>query len=289
MPPSFRSYLLAPLSLLSALLLLGSGCARDADQKIGRFDPTRDLFLAQFDSKTDVDDLHSIAGVATMLAHPRLAGVKYHAVAGAYGMQGGLYVPSPELFDLAFGDQWSDAHHHYEEALAEVAGRAAETLRAGGSVWIAEAGQSDFSADLARRMAETLPEVDLRTRFHVVQHSNWNEEVTSPEDLAHVQTQTSYHKIPDGNGLHNGSPCFKTDDWHEWRAYLRDERLIRIWEMAIALADRYNGSEDRYLNTAIAAGGMDFSDVAETCWIFGYEDLIDAEDFFQTFGQAERP
>ena len=28
---------------------------------------------------------------------------------------------------------------------------------------------------------------------------------------------------------------------------------------------------------------MDFSDVAESCWIFGYEDLVDAEEFFDTF------
>jgi hypothetical protein len=28
---------------------------------------------------------------------------------------------------------------------------------------------------------------------------------------------------------------------------------------------------------------MDFSDVAETCWIFGFSDLEDAEAFFREF------
>ena len=34
---------------------------------IGNFRVESDLFLAQFDCKTDVDDIHSIAGVATIL------------------------------------------------------------------------------------------------------------------------------------------------------------------------------------------------------------------------------
>jgi hypothetical protein len=54
--------------------------------------------------------------------------------------------------------------------------------------------------------------------------------------------------------------------------------------MAIAIANRYNAKDDRFDNTAIGAGGMDFSDVAETCWIFGFNDLLDANAFFEEFG-----
>jgi hypothetical protein len=100
-----------------------------------------------------------------------------------------------------------------------------------------------------------------------------------------VQTHTAYHKIPDGNGFNNGTPGFKDPDWIAWDAYVSDARLVEIWEMAIAIANRYNAAEGRYLNTAIEAGGMDFSDVAETCWIFGFEALPDAEAFFKEFGQ----
>jgi hypothetical protein len=252
---------------------------------IGRFDADRDLFLAHFDSKTDVDDVHSIAGVATVLADPRFAGVNFHAVAGAYGVQDGLYVPSNELFELAFGTRWSDAHNAYDVALEQVFVKVSQTLTQGGSIWIAEAGQSDFSADLARLVAQHLPDVDRRERFHIVQHSDWNEEVTDAGDLQYVRTHTAYHKIPDGNGFNNGTPGFKDPDWIAWDAYLTDPRLIQIWNMAIAIANRYNAAEGRYLNTAIQAGGMDFSDVAETCWIFGFEDLPDAEAFFKEFGQ----
>ncbi len=42
-------------------------------QQFGKFNVGKDLFLAQFDCKTDVDDIYSIAGVATMLADPRFS------------------------------------------------------------------------------------------------------------------------------------------------------------------------------------------------------------------------
>ena len=274
------------LGALGFGLLLTVGSATEVlENRIGRFDPSRDLFLAHFDSKTDVDDLHSIAGVATVLADPRFAKVNFQAVAGADGVQDGLYVPSNELFELAFGSQWSDAHNAYDEALQQVFGKVERTLKQGGSIWIAEAGQSDFSADLAKRVLQYLPGVDLREHFHIVQHSNWNEEVTDAEDLQFVQTHTAYQKIPDGNGFNNGTPGFRDPNWIDWKSYIKDARLTEIWEMALEIANRYNAAEGRYLNTAIQEGGMDFSDVVETCWIFGFEALPDAEAFFKEFAQ----
>ena len=61
------------------------------------------------------------------------------------------------------------------------AGKAASAgaERSGGQVWVAEAGQSDFSADWLQRVyALDLP-VDVKARVHVVQHSDWNESVRS--------------------------------------------------------------------------------------------------------------
>ena len=253
---------------------------------LGRFDTSRDLFLAHFDVKTDVDDLHSVAGVATMLADPRFADVKYHAVAGAYGMQEGLYVPANELFELAFGDRWSDAHTDVDQALDEVAAIAAPLLLDGGSVWIAEAGQSDFSAALLNRLWNDIPCVNTKLRVHVVQHANWNEEVTTPEDLAFVKEAASYHKIPDGNATGNGTPGFRSDDAIEWQSHVTDARLVDIWTMAIDMANTFNGVDGRYRNESIEKGALDFSDVAESMWIFGFEDIVDANEFFATFSQG---
>ena len=277
------------LALFAGLCLAGVMAGAESEissaSRFGHFDPARDLLLAQFDSKTDVDDVHSIAGVATLLADPRFSDVNYHAVAGAYGIQEGLYVPSNALFELAFGSRWSNAHENYAKALEEVSVLANQVLKIGGDIWIAEAGQSNFSADLARSIAAQMPEVDLSQRFHIVQHSDWNESVTRPEDLEYVKQKTDYHRIPDGNALYNGTPGFKTADWIGWDGYVKDARLTAIWELAVQIANQYNGAEGRYLNTAIQAGGMDFSDVVETCWIFGYQDLLDAEAFFKEFGQ----
>ena len=258
-----------------------------ADDLQGHFDPSRDLYLAQFDSKTDVDDVHSVAGVATMLRHPDLAGIKYHAVAGAYGIQEGLYVPSPELFALAFGDQWSDAHTDHRRAVEEVAQLATETLLAGGQVWVSDAGQSDFTADWLRRVVETHPAVDTAKLVHVVQHSDWNESVTSPDKLAYVQQHTEYHKIADGNYSGNGTPGLNTRSDALWDQVLQSENVGELWAIARSIGNEYNGKENRYLNESIAAGGLDFSDVSEACWIFGFVDLMDATEFFEEFLGSE--
>ncbi|MEE4160899.1 MAG: hypothetical protein V2I25_00230 [Woeseiaceae bacterium] len=272
---NMRGLVLVILAMLSATSAAGA--------ELGRFDTDTDLFLAHFDSKTDVDDIHSVAGVATMLADPRFSAVNYHAVAGAYGMQEGLYVPADELFERTFGDSWSDAHADFDTALEEVATLAAGTLAAGGAVWIAEAGQSDFSAALVRRLEKDLPGVNAKQRIHIVQHADWNEAVTRPADLAFVKAATSYHRIPDGNAVGNGSPGFRSDEVIDWRSWISDERLVEIWTMAIDIANTYNGVDGRYLNESIEKGGLDFSDVAESMWIFGFEDIVDARDFFRTF------
>src|SRR5262245_26177738 len=83
----------------------------------GKFNLEKDLLLAQFDCKTDVDDLHSAAALRMLMSNPKFSKVKYHAVAGTYGIQEGLYVPPNDLFQLAFGNNWSDANKDVEAAV----------------------------------------------------------------------------------------------------------------------------------------------------------------------------
>lgn len=277
------------LAVLISIFLSACGFQGDsAPDLLGRFDQGKDLYLAHFDVKTDVDDVHSVAGVATMLADPRFSRVRYHAVAGAYGIQEGLYVPAESVFELAFGDHWSDAHGDFDKALDEVRSLSVETLNNGGSIWIADGGQSDFSAALIRSIQERIPASTLKGRVHVVQHADWNEEVTTAEDLAFVKDSASYHKIPDGNAVGNGSPGFRSNTVVDWQEHVSDVRLTEIWTAALEVANRYNGADGRYLNEAIQAGGLDFSDVAETTWIFGFNDLVDAKDFFEEFSSTGR-
>lgn len=249
----------------------------------GRFNVQVDLLLAQFDCKTDVDDLHSVAALSTLLSNSNFSKIKYHAVAGTYGTQEGFYVPPNELFQLAFGNSWTDAHKNIESAIIRVKIIVESTLANGGDIWIAEAGQSDFSAELVRNIQADLPNVKTVQRIHVVQHSDWNEKVTTPEDLQFIKQNTDYQKIADGNIVGNGTPGFRSPEFTGWKNKITNPRLKEIWQLANDLGIKYNGKDGRYKNAAVAAGGLDFSDLSETCWILGIEDIKDAEHFFNLY------
>lgn len=265
---------------VSCLFLSACGTFKGSE-KAERFNLDKDLLLLHYDFKTDVDDLHSVAAFGTLLSVPEYSNLKYHAVAGTYGTQKGLYVPPNDLCQLTFGERWSDADQDFNQAVLEVKALALETINAGGDIWIADGGQSDFSAALSKAIQSEDPILNVKARIHVVQHSDWNEKVTTPEALTYVQVQTDYNKIPDGNAIGNGTPGFKTETPIDVKAYLTDPHLQAIWELAIDLGQAYNGKENRYLNKAVAAGGLDFSDFSEVCWILGLEDLEDSEAFFE--------
>lgn len=282
---------------LVPLCLLGlSGCASSApDEKkeasadctsaapIGRFKPAADLLIANFDNKPDTDDLLAAAGLTTMLRDDRFRCVRYVATTGAYGaINPGAYVKPDSLFDLAFGDHWADAHADRPAAARFLAKRALARLRAGGDVWIMEAGQSDLTAAVAQRVSEAHPSMDLRTRVHLVQHSEINEALATPSALASVQSHLDYIKIADGNVVGNGTPGFKTPSGAAWPALLADPESGSVWAEAQRLAVENNPTTG-FPNDAIAAGGLDFSDVAEAAYIFGFEDLVDADAFVAEF------
>lgn len=247
---------------------------------IPKFELGKDLLLVHYDCKTDVDDLHSAAAFATLLATSKYSKLNYHVVGGTYGMQKGLYVPPEALLDLAFGSQWSDAHNNYEEVLNSVTQLATKTLNGNGAIWIAEGGQSDFTFDLMKALKKSTAAIDTK-RIHVVQHSDWNEKVTTPKKLDYVKEVASYHKIPDGNTAHNGTPGFRSEEIVPWENNITDPQLTKVWKLALQLGNQYNGKEGRYLNKAIEKGGLDFSDFAEVCWILRLENLEDASAYFQ--------
>lgn len=277
--PRTKTFIIASLCLLLCNLTQG--------QETGpkRFNVEKDLLLAQFDCKTDVDDLHTVAALATLLSHPSFSKLDYHAIAGTYGIQGGLYVPPNSLFELAFQNNWTDAHNRVPIAVELVMKRVKTAFDRGGDIWIAEAGQSDFSAALVKAIKATWPGIDTSKRVHIVQHSGWNEEVTAPKSLSYVKKNTDYHKIPDGNAVGNGTPGFRDPDYNHWDTKVAKASLRQIWQHAIELSNRYNGKEGRYLNEAISAGGLDFSDLSEVCWILNIQNLTDNKDFFEVYGR----
>ncbi|MFC4098003.1 hypothetical protein [Euzebyella saccharophila] len=248
-----------------------------------RFNKEKDLLLGHFDCKTDVDDLHTVAAFKSLMVHPEYTSIKYHAVAGTYGEQEGLYVTPNSLFKMAFGNNWTDAHKDFEKAVVKVKKLVKKTLDNGGRVWIAEAGQSDFSAALMKAVAKEDPRLSLKDHFLIVQHSDWNEKVTNTHALEYVQNKATYHKIPDGNAVGNGTPGFRSETFTDWDHHITNSDLLKLWEHAIELGLQYNGVDGRYNNVAVAKGGVDFSDLSEVCWLLGIENIRDSKEFFNLF------
>ncbi|MFC0875532.1 hypothetical protein ACE01N_03010 [Saccharicrinis sp. FJH2] len=265
------------------ILTVSAGSMTGNDSAGARFNMDKDFLLVQYDCKTDVDDLHTIAAFRSLISDPAFSNLHYYAVAGAYGIQDGLYVPPNNLFRQAFGNNWSNAHENAEKAVKEVIKKVKATIKNYGDVWIAEAGQSDFTAKLVSELQNAFPELNTQGRIHVIQHSDWNEKSTSPESLAYVKKNCDYIKIPDGNTVSNGSPGFRDEDYTDWKQDISNEKLASIWQLASDISTKYNGKDGRYNNSAIANGGLDFSDLSEVCWIFGLEDIKDARQFFKLY------
>jgi hypothetical protein len=268
-----------------SLLFFILSCLISHAQSIGRFNTQKDLLLVQFDCKTDVDDVQSAAALATLLSNPAFSAVRYHAVAGTYGIQEGLYVPANELFQLAFGTNWTDANENRQNAVRKVAAIVKTTLTGGGDVWIGEAGQSNFTSLLIKAIQAEMPGISTKQRIHVVQHADWNEQSTSPEALQYVKVNSDYLKIPDGNTVGNGSPGFRSPEFTEWKSKISNPQILSIWQLAVDICNTYNGKDGRYKNEAITAGGLDFSDLSEVCWIFGLEKIRDSQEFFELYSK----
>ncbi len=234
------------IATMTIFLVLKSNATENRFSQVTSFNIEKDLLLVQFDCKTDVDDLHTVAAFRTLISHQPYSKINYHAVAGTYGMQEGLYVPPNDLFQLAFGDNWTDAHNNMKGAVEKVKSRVIKTLSQGGDVWIADAGQSDFSAELVSAVQKDLPEIETAKRIHVVQHAEWNEEVTTPEKLDFVKRHTDYTKIPDGNGVGNGTPGFRDPEFTHWSDKITDPELteINIMGKRVAIITRLFWLED---------------------------------------------
>ncbi|WP_299127139.1 hypothetical protein [uncultured Winogradskyella sp.] len=281
------------LLIITFLILLCYSCGIKheikKESKHHQFAYNKDLLLLNYDCKTDADDLHTIAAFASLVRLPNYSKINYYAVAGSYGIQKGEYIPANSLFKLVFNDRWSDAHTNYENAINEVYNKAIKTLNNGGNIWIAEAGQSDFSASLVKKIQNNTNQLNTKNRVFIVQHSDWNEQMTRAENLAFVKKHCNYQKIPDGNKANNGSPGYATSNPIDWENILDDKEILSIWTLATTLANTYNGVQNRYLNKTIKAGGLDFSDFSEVHHILNLEELNTCSAFFKFIQNENRP
>ncbi|MCX7011363.1 MAG: hypothetical protein NTW86_02135 [Candidatus Sumerlaeota bacterium] len=234
--------------------------------------PQKDLIALHYDHAPDRDDGHSAAADRTMLETIFGAEwIKGHVlpVSGAFGLNAKAFRPeSNAVMDAAWSrGNWLAARDDKEGALAKMTERWGSVLQAGGDVWIKEGGQSDLTAETVKRLRQSMPQVDPVKRIHLVQHSNWNEDKTTPEALAYVKANTDYIRIKGANRYLNalgGNEAFQ-------RAALAHPDFGPAWKAAF---DYYDPTTR-----------LDFSDTGELMRILGLGE-IGLDEFRTRFLEA---
>ncbi len=267
----------APTSRPSTTMTTSSGVSTSTDPTTtvrqprptnGRFDRGRDLLALHYDHV-----IHRDGGHATVAAREIVndLGIAPIVVGGAYSASNTRYNAESEVvMDTTWGPNgWLNAHADRAGAVSAAAQRWTEAIADGDEVWVAEGGQSDYTADVVREVAEALPSVDLGNRIHVVQHSLANERKTSWNDLSYLLTTIDYIKIDDGND-DNATADLNRFDEHFIDAAL-DGPFAPAWSAAFDYLDPYHD--------------LDFSDTVEVLHIIGVGRNIvaDPEDFADSF------
>jgi hypothetical protein len=253
------------------------------------FNKSTDLLLANYDLMPDMDDVHSIAALGSMLKHEDYQDVNYWAVAGAYGNQTGydyIHTVAPEFMTLCFGTQnvkWTDAHNDWYGSVTRVTAEVVKILNAGGNVFVQEGGQSDFRYDVAQAaMADGVPAINIKNNFIIVQHSNWNTNNSTEKSWLN-SGDVNYIKIADCNNAGNGTPAYKEAASSYITAAIDTDNpngyAQAFWNMANDICVAWNAG-----NPTIRDGGIDFSDHGENWYIFGGDDkYMTVQEFMDEF------
>lgn len=203
----------------------------------------RDLLSLHYDNAPDRDDAHSAAMDRTILQDKFGCGSAknaYWPVQGTYGLNKEKFVPgSNKVMD----DVWNgcggyvDADKNWNQAVEVTAAKWREVIRHGGRIFVKEGGQSDFTADVMKKMADIYTRKLYRKpkKFFIVQHSDWNEDHTTPYQLRWVKEHAMYTRIDDANEyLKRTRPNFVAE-WN--RRAIAHPKYGKFWKTAI---DFYN-------------------------------------------------
>ncbi len=217
-----------------------------------------DLLSCHFDHRPDRDDGQA-APACLMVAE--YFDLDLLVVTGAYGDQDRVFQDaSYDVMNATFGNNgYLDAHRQYNASVGAAATRWLGPLNFGSDVWVAEGGQSDFTADVVREIKRRAPNIDTRNRIHVVQHSNWNENNTTDNDLTYVRNNTDYIRIEDGNHT-NSTPNLNTTSDAD-AIYFRNKVFASQYKNAWEAAFIYYNPITR----------LDFSDNVGVLWMVGLE------------------
>jgi hypothetical protein len=209
----------------------------------------------------DKDDGHSAAADRTILESMFGADwLSNHAVAvsGTYGLNKNTFnTASDAVMDATWSERggWIPADRDWSAAVELVFKRWLATLQAGGDVFVKEGGQSDFTAKLVTRLQEEYPGINPQKRIHVVQHSDWNENMTTPEALTYTRANTNYIRIRDAN------------------RYLRRKGPVESFETAATQHPVFSQAWRAAFDYFSPSQLLDFSDTGELMHILGMGEM----------------
>lgn len=215
--------------------------------------PSRDLISLHYDFAPDPDDGHASAAARTLMAKFE---VDFLVVTGTVGTNSNQYISSAGAFQDAI---WGVGNHlkayeNWEVSVDTTARYWGGIIEQGGFVFVAEGGQSDFTADVIRKIREYGYRRFTNESVTVVQHSVWNENNTTRADLNYVKSNTRYIKIDDGNGVNRTADLNQFSN--EFTSWARAGAFSQIWERAFQFLDPVNRK-------------LDFSDTVELLHILG--------------------
>ncbi|HKL20420.1 MAG TPA: hypothetical protein VJ904_01365, partial [Tichowtungia sp.] len=175
---------------------------------------------------------------------------------------------------------WTDANGDWPGSVTRIKNKVRTVLDAGGKVWVQEAGQSNMTADwIAALISDGVAEAVIKENVIVVQHSDWNENMTAPADLTYVKDKANYVAIDDGNADPGdySSRAYRGPETPNYTSttmsFLIDAKsdsntnahTKALWTEADRIVDEI-GFNASY--SVIPGGGVDFSDCCENWWIF---------------------
>jgi len=249
---------------VAVISLYSSICAAE-------FEIARDLISLNYDFAPDRDDAHASAAARTLIGKYEFDAL---VVTGTVGKNRGQYIQSAgQLQDRIWGEgNHLNALENWALAVDRAARIWGSVIQDGGFVYVAEGGQSDFTADVIRKMREYEFSRLTNESVVVVQHSGWNENNTSNADLAFVKANTRYIRIDDGNGVNRTADLNrKSNNFVEWAKTSSNKQA---WSAAFEFLDPNNK--------------LDFSDTVELLHILGIgKNQISDPDSFARFIEGQ--
>lgn len=243
------------------------------DSRIGRLG-SNDLLVLHYDNCPDPDDAHAIASAKAMVEYYGINNVMVANGTCGASIRDRFNPKSFTVIEAAWGKDYIDAYNPYSRSVRESAARWATTLVNGDEVWVAEAGQSDFTADIVRTIESQYPDAALE-KIHIVQHSTgpmgFNERYTKASNLRYLKETTHYVSLADGNHADNGSADLNTQSSY-FVKIARSSRFSTEWNAAFDFLP-----PDCARRTPTCK--LDFSDTVELLYIVDDNTTLTVSDF----------